>query len=255
MEQTALITGASIGIGLELSKLLAADGYRLALVSRDEPKLNAAAKMLREIGSPDVRVLANDLSHPGASDRIFAESGDVDILINNAGFGVHGLLAQTDAQKHLDLLQVNITALTHLTRLFLPGMITRGRGRIMNLASVAAFAAGPLMSTYYASKAYVVSFSLAVSEECRGTGVTVTAVCPGATRTEFFTRAGIADSGLNAQMMSAETVARIGYRAMLRGRPLVVTGWANKLLVESLRLAPRTFVARVAGKRNKLREA
>jgi short-subunit dehydrogenase len=254
--QTALVTGASVGIGQELARLLAADGHALVLVARDAERLNRLADELRKSGSPHVRVLPTDLSKPDACPRLAEsltrEKIDIDILINNAGFGVHGPFARVDLQKQLDLLQVNITALTHLTGLLLPGMIQRRRGRVMNVASVAAFVPGPYLATYFASKAYVVSFSLALSYECRGTGVTVTAVCPGPTQTEFFTRAGISSAALTSgHMMSAESVARIGYKAMLKGKPLNVTGWTNKLLAQSTRLAPRMLAARAVGGRQR----
>jgi uncharacterized protein len=263
--QTALVTGASVGIGLELSRLLARDGHKIVLVSRDEAKLKAVAGELQSLGSPQTWVIARDLSKPTACQEIAGELSaqkiPVDILINNAGFGVQGYFWEADLQRQLDLLQVNITALTHLTHVLLPGMIERGaatRGgppqRIMNLASVAGFLPGPLMACYYASKAYVVSFSLALSEECRGKGVTVTAVCPGATRTEFQIRAKIADSELfSGRLMSGQAVAQIAYRAMLRGKPLVVTGGLNTIAAQMLRFVPRMLAARVAGSRNRLR--
>jgi short-subunit dehydrogenase len=253
MAQTALITGASVGIGLELSRLIAADGLNLVLVSRDQPRLEQVAVELRKIGAPDVRVISLDLSKPNAAEKLAGL--EIDILINNAGFGVHGRVADADLQKQLDLIQVNIAALAHLTRLFLPGMISRGRGRIMNVASVAAFLPGPFMAAYYASKAFVLSYSLAVSEECRGTGVTCTAVCPGPTATEFFNRAGINDAPLmSGQMMTAKSVAEIGYKAMNRGKPLVVTGMINKFLAQATRLAPRGLAAKVAANRNRGRK-
>jgi short-subunit dehydrogenase len=248
--QTALITGASVGIGLELARLLAAGGHNLVLVSRDEPKLQKIAVELRATGAPEVRAIPADLSKPGAAEQLAGL--EIDILINNAGFGVHGRVCDADLQKQLDLIQVNVAALTHLTGLFLPGMIQRRRGKIMNVASVAAFVPGPFMAAYYASKAFVLSFSLALSEECRGSGVTVTAVCPGPTQTEFFSRAGINDAPLmRGQMMSAKDVSLIGYRAMQRGKPLVVTGLMNKFLAQSTRLAPRMLAAKVAGNRNR----
>jgi hypothetical protein len=250
--QTALVTGASVGIGLELARLLAADGRRIVLVSRDEAKLNAAAVELSALGAAETCVIAADLSRPESCEKI-AAGLEIDILINNAGFGVHGEFAKSDLQRQLDLIQVNITALTHLTHLLLPGMIARGRGRVMNIASVAGFVPGPLLATYYASKAYVVSFSLALAEECRNTGVTVTAVCPGPTKTEFFARAGMGKARLagGSTMMTAAAVAKIGYRDMLKGKPLSVTGWGNKLLVAATRVLPRMLVARVAGERNR----
>lgn len=255
--QTALVTGASVGIGLELAKLLAADRYKLVLVARDAARLATVAGELRQLGAPAVQVTAKDLSKPQACEQIAGELAaggiDVDILINNAGFGVQGQFWKADLQKQRDLLQVNITALTHLTHLLLPGMIARRRGKVMNVASVAGFVPGPFMACYFASKAYVLSFSLALSEETRDTGVTVTAVCPGATKTEFFVRAGIDDSRMAGGGMTAQAVARIGYQGMLRGKPLVVTGLANKLTAQATRLVPKMLLARIAGGRNKRR--
>jgi len=258
MAQTALITGASVGIGLELARLMAKDGYRLVLVARDEKRLNEVAVELRKLGAEEVRLLPADLAQASSCERIFRELGDarieIDVLINNAGFGVQGEFAVADMQRQLDLLQVNITSLVHLTRLLLPGMLERGRGKVMNVASIAGFVPGPLMSCYFASKAFVVSFSLALSEECRGRGVGVTCVCPGPTRTEFFTRAGFDDSGLaSSAMMTALSVAQIGYRAMLRGKALSVTGFGNQLVVQATRLAPRSWMARAVAKRNRMR--
>lgn len=254
-----------MGIGLELARLLARDGYKLVLVSRDEAKLQSVAAELKSLGCPQAWVIAKDLAKPASclelAEELSAQKVSVDVLVNNAGFGVQGNFWQADMQRQLDLLQVNITALTHLTRLLLPGMIERGAKlnggapqRIMNVASVAGFLPGPLMACYYASKAYVLSFSLALSEECRGRGVTVTAVCPGATRTEFQIRAQIADSKLfSGHLMSGEAVAQIGYKAMLRGKPLVVTGGVNKVAAQLLRFVPRTLAARAAAGRNRLR--
>jgi short-subunit dehydrogenase len=260
ISQTALITGASVGIGRELCKLLAADGHRLILVSRDVAKLNDVAAECKQGGAADAIVIPADLSKGdscgGIGDELAKQEIDVDILINNAGFGVHGEFWAEPIQQQLDLIQVNITSLTHLTGLLLPGMIQRKRGKIMNVASVAAFVPGPLMATYFASKAFVLSFSLALSNECHGKGVSVTAVCPGATATEFFQRAKIGIAPLaTGPMMSAEAVARIGYRAMLRGKPLVVTGLGNKIVAQATRLAPKMLLAKAAGSRNRRREA
>jgi len=256
--QTALITGASVGIGRELCKLLAGDGHRLILVARDVARLNEVAAECKQRGAADAIVLPADLSQSGSCksivDQLSKEKIDVDILINNAGFGVHGKFWTSDLQQHLNLLQVNITSLTELTGLLLPGMIRRKQGKIMNVASVAGFVPGPLMSTYFASKAYVNSFSLALSDECRGTGVTVTAVCPGATATEFFQRAKIGNAALaTGSMMSAEGVARIGYHGMLRGKPLVVTGLSNKIAAAATRLVPLKLLTRIVGSRNRSR--
>ena len=256
--QTVLLTGASVGIGYELGKLFAADGYNLVLVARNAGKLEAVAGDLRTRGANQVHVSPADLSDPSAVDRLVADlavrNQTIDVLVNNAGFGANGHLWEIDEKQLADMLQVNVVALTRLTRLLLPGMVARGRGRVMNLASTAAFQPGPLMAVYYASKAYVLSFSMALSDECRGTGVTVTAVCPGPTETEFHKRAGIADTPLfRANTMSAGAVAKAGYRALMRSKPVVVTGLKNKLLSEATRLVPRMLTARIAGKLNRSR--
>jgi uncharacterized protein len=258
LAETALVTGASVGIGLELAKLLAADGHNLVLVSRDLQKLNSVACELRKGGAGEVRVIARDLAEPEScgqiADELAAQNVAVDILINNAGFGVHGLFWEADLKRQLDMVQVNVTALTHLTRLFLPGMIQRRRGKVMNVSSMAAFVPGPFMAGYYASKAYVMSLSVALSDECRGRGVSVTAVCPGPTRTEFHTRAQITDTKLfRGQLMSAQRVAEIGYRGMLRGKPLVITGRMNSFLAQMTRLIPRSFAANMTSRHNRLR--
>src|SRR5581483_11195724 len=189
--KTALVTGASSGIGMEFARLLARDGYHVFLVARSEEPLKV---MAREIGS--ATVLVADLASPDAPRHVFDSAGPVDILINNAGFGLSGAFAETDLGRELEMIQVNIAALTALTKLFLKPMIERRSGRIVNVASTAAFQPGPLMAVYYATKAYVLSFSEAVADELRGSGVTVTALCPGPTATGFAERAGMTRSRL-----------------------------------------------------------
>ncbi len=176
----ALVTGASSGIGLELARLLAADGYALTLVARRGSTLELIAA---ELG--DAQVVAADLGVPGAVEQVVAAAPAVDVLVNNAGVGDFGPFAATDPNKTATMLQLNIAALTELTRAYLPGMLERGHGQVLNVASTAAFQPGPLMAVYYATKAYVLSFSEAVAEEVRGSGVTVTALCPGPTESGF----------------------------------------------------------------------
>ncbi len=249
----ALITGASSGIGLELAKLFAIDGYDLFLVARRKDTLENVADQLQRGQGIAATAMPIDLAEPEAPDRIFkalqSESVALDVLVNNAGFGTYGLFSEHDVTRELELLQVNIVALTHLTRLFLPGMIQRKSGRIMNLASTASFQPGPLMATYCASKAYVLSFSEALANEVKGTGVTVTALCPGATKTEFQAAAKMEGSRLVRNgMMDAKTVAEIGYHAMLKGKPIVVTGVGNIVLSELHRFFPRNLITNVARK-------
>src|SRR5881398_2071290 len=210
--KTALITGASGGIGYELAKLFARDKYNLILVSRSKQKLQQRAEELRKLGSPFVTVHWFDLAELDAPDKLFqrTERGNiqVDILVNNAGYGVRGAFAKTNLDDKLEMMQLNMVALTHLTKLYLPQMISRGQGRIMQVASTAAFQPGPFMAVYYATKAYVLSFSEALYEELRGTGVTVTALCPGATATGFFDRADMTSTKLfKSGAMDSKTVA------------------------------------------------
>jgi uncharacterized protein len=246
---TALITGASSGIGLELASIAAADRHDLVLVARQRERLDSVGRGLAEEYGVRVSVLSKDLTNPSAPaelGRELAERGIApDVLVNNAGIGVYGFFAETPLERELETLQVNIVALTHLTKLFLPGMLQRHRGRILNVASTAAFQPGPIMAVYYASKAYVLSFSEALSSECAGTGVTVTALCPGPTRTEFESRAG-SPPGIavrkKAFLMSASEVARDGWSGMKAGKRLVIPGFANRLLVQVERVTPRRLV-------------
>ncbi|MDP9175765.1 MAG: SDR family oxidoreductase [Planctomycetota bacterium] len=254
--KTALITGASVGIGRDLAGLFAMDGHGLILTARNEKQLNElAAKIRAEHGTP-VDIIPKDLAEPGAPQQIFDQIVSrgiaVDFLVNNAGFGAHGPFAESDISEQLAMLQVNIVALTHLTRLFLPEMLARKRGRVLNVASTAAFVPGPYMAGYYASKAFVLSFSEAVDAELAGTGVTITALCPGPTATEFHKRAGIANSKLfKGKTMSSIEVAEIGYRAMLAGKRTVVAGLRNKILTTSTRFVPRKAVTAITRNLNK----
>lgn len=250
-KNTALITGASSGIGHELAKLFALDRFDLVLVARDAPRLEKIADALRRIYLVGVTVISKDLSQPTAAEEIYREvqrkGVEVDILVNNAGFNVYGPFWETDAQKELQMIQVHIATLTHLTKLFLPGMIQRHFGKILNVGSTASFTPGPLDAVYCASKAYVLSFSDAIAEELRGTGVTVTTLCPGPTKTEFAERAHMTDAKVfQGELSSAAEVAKAGYRALMRGRTSVVVGTGNKLLTFSVRLTPRDLVARIA---------
>lgn len=248
--RTALVTGASGGIGYELVKLFAAEGYNLVLVARSEQKLLDLAADLTQTYGVGATVLAKDLSDPAAPDEIFArlqaESVAVDVLVNNAGFGVHGSFAETDRTVESNMVQVNVVALTQLCKLFLPGMIERGFGRILNVGSTGSFAPAPLMAVYAASKAYVLYFSEGIAEELKGTGVSVTALCPGVTRTGFQERADVADIRLvGGRSMSAKQVAKIGYTALMRGKPVVVSGWWNWLMAVSVRFVPRSLTRRM----------
>jgi uncharacterized protein len=250
VSKTALITGASGGIGYELALLFARDGYDCILIARSQDKLrDLAARLEREHGVKTM-VIAKDLSKASAVDEIYEEITAaglaVDVLVNNAGFPVFGLFVETDLQTELEMLQINVMALTALTKLLLKGMVERRAGRILNLASTAAFLPGPLMAVYYASKAYVLSFSQALSNELRGTGVTVTALSPGPTRTGFQKRGAMEDSRLvQGNIADAASVALAGYRGMMSGKTIVIPGFSNKLIPWVVRLSPRGVVTRV----------
>lgn len=247
----AVVTGASSGIGLELARLLAADGADVVLVARGADRLDKLAQELQDVHDVEAVPVALDLTEPGAPEDLMEEvewhGRHVETLINNAGFGTFGPFVDTPVEETLDLLRLNIGALTHLTALCLRGMVERGRGRILNVASTAAFQPGPLMATYYASKAYVLHFSEALDEELSETPVTVTTLCPGPTRTGFQESADMEQSGLvrRRKLMTAEEVAAAGYRAMLRGKRLEIPGIGNKLLAWSIRFSPRWLVPKV----------
>ena len=248
--ETALITGASSGFGYEFAKLFAGDGYNLVLVARSEDKLTELARDVEARYGVSAHVLPRDLSQPNAPDEIYDElqrqSVNVDVLVNNAGFGTRGPFAQLDLAAELQEVQVNIASLTHLTRLFLPDMVSRKRGKILNVASMAAFVPGPFMAVYYASKAYILSFSEALSSELAGTGVTVTALCPGPVRTGFQARAEMQHARLvRGNLMTAERVARLGYDGLMKGKRVVVPGFQNRVTTIALPFIPRQLLLRI----------
>ena len=247
---TALVTGASGGIGADLARLFAEDGHDLVLVARSRDKLARISEELSGKHSISARVIVRDLARPESPQEIYDElqSADVqiDALINNAGFGSYGLFAETDLRRELELLQVNVVALTHLTKLFLPAMLARKRGYVMNVASTASFQPGPLMAVYYASKAYVLNFSEALSNETAGTNVFVSALCPGPTDTNFVAAAGMERSKLfDRALMDSRTVAEIGYRGLLAGRRVVIPGLKNALMARTVGFFPRGLVMNV----------
>jgi uncharacterized protein len=248
--ETALITGASSGIGLDLAQLMAPD-FDLIITARNQAGLEKIAQELESAHGNHVHVVPADLTLPEAPQQIFAEIErrglPVDILINNAGFGSYGAFAESNPQTSLDMVEVNIAALTSLTRLALPGMIQRKRGRIMNVASTAGFQPGPLMAVYYATKAYVIMFSEAIANELKGSGVTVTCFCPGATATNFAERAKMEESRLfKLGAMKSKDVARAGYKGMMAGKGLVIPGVINKTLAMSVRFSPRKLVTAIS---------
>jgi short-subunit dehydrogenase len=247
----ALVTGASSGIGAELARLAAADGYHPVLVARNKPALTALASQLSRAYAVDAAVFPADLSDSQAPRAIFEKFPSMDILINNAGFGLRGPYSETDWQAEARMIQVNVTALAHLTKLYLPGMLERRSGRILNVGSTAGFVPGPLMAVYYATKAFVFSFSEAIANEAQGTGVTVTLLCPGPTLTNFHETAGIGNTNLfRGPSMSAAEVAREGYQAMMAGKPEIIAGSRNRWMIWSTRFAPRAMLARITRRLN-----
>jgi short-subunit dehydrogenase len=256
MNKTALVTGASAGLGTELAWLLAADGHDLVLVARRRDKLDALATEIKTKHPVAVHVIAEDLGKPGAAGRIagaLAERGlAVEVLVNNAGFGGTGAFADRELARDIEMIQVNIVALVELTHLLLPAMIARKSGRVLNIGSTAGFVPGAFMAVYYASKAFVNSFTEALSVELAGTGVTATVSCPGATATEFAQVAGNDKTPLfKSRVMGAREVAEDAYHAMMRGEALRVAGFMNKVRIASLRMAPRGMMRSVAAGMNK----
>jgi uncharacterized protein len=248
---TALITGASSGIGAELAKLCAAGGYDVVLVARQRAALEQLALTLASAHGIIARALVADLAEPDAARTVFESAGSVDILINNAGFGLRGAYSETDWEPEARMIQVNMVALAQLTKLYLPGMIARRSGRILNVASTAAFVPGPFMAMYYSSKAFVFSFSLAIANELQGTGVSLTVLCPGVTRTNFFETAGTANTNvLKGPVMSAADVAREGYDAMMAGKPEIIAGSRNRWMIWGTRFAPRRMLSSIARRLN-----
>lgn len=257
MGNTALITGASKGIGRELARVCAAAGHDLVLVARSEDALQALADELTAAHDISARVESCDLLDPETPSALFSrledEGIDVDILINNAGFGDTGRFDTLRRSRQLGQIDLNVRALTELTHLFLPGMVARRHGRILNIASTAGFQPGPYMAVYYATKAYVISFTEAIHEELKGTGVTATAHCPGATESEFSTVSGNDKTLLFQQgsVAKAEEVAAHAYAAMTRGQPVAVHGAVNWIGAFGVRFTPRWLVRQLASRINR----
>ena len=244
--ETALITGASSGIGEELARLFAQDRSNLVLVARNREKLDLLAGELRAEHGIQVEVLAEDLAEGATPQAIFdklaAKGIAVDVLVNNAGFGARGSINDLPLQKQMDMLQVNVTSLTHLTRLFLPDMVQRNHGGILNVGSTAGFQPGPYMAVYYATKAYVVSFTEALAEELAGTAIKVTCLAPGATATGFKAAANLENSLLfKLGAMDAKAVAALGYRGFRRGKVIVIPGLKNGSVPSPCDLCPAAW--------------
>jgi len=248
--QTALVTGASGGIGLELARRFAKDGYGLVLVARSGEALNSAAGILSRQFHVTVVPIACDLGRIGAGAALAKTLDErqipVDVLVNNAGYGAAAAFAGSDADDQLGMIDLNVRALVELTHLFWPRFLKNGRGGVLNVASTAAFQPGPLMAVYYASKAFVLSFSEALWEEARGTGVQVSCLCPGATESAFHGRAGTNKVRLfRTGLMSAQKVARLGYRAFQAGKRVQITGLRNTVMARSAAFTPRALILRI----------
>jgi len=251
MNRTALITGASGGIGLELTKIFAKEKYSLVLLARREEKLKEIAKELHEKYHINIFVLSKDLSDPNSPKEIKKELKEnniqIDILVNNAGFGNAGKFVKNDIEKELNMIQVNIASLTELTHLFLPEMIKNKYGKILNVASTAAFQPVPMLNAYSATKSYVLHFTEALGNELIGTGVTTTALCPGPTPTNFAIRSKLGEIGSD-KAPGAKEVAEAGYTALMKGKPVIVVGIKNKFMTFLTKITPRSLVVKITGK-------
>ncbi len=251
MARTALVTGASAGIGKSVAEQFAKDGINLIITSRSIDRLEAIAREWRERYEVLVTPIQSDLAQVGGAQKLFdALAGRnlrIDYLVNNAGVGVFGLFRESRLDEIASMLRLNMIALTVLTKLFLEQIID-ARGKIMNVASMAGFVPGPYMANYFATKAYVLSFSQALGYELQGTGVTVTALCPGVTQTEFFDQASMHHSRMvNKRLPTADDVGIAGYRAMQRGRPVYIPGLLDRVTIQGLRFTPRWLVRMISG--------
>jgi short-subunit dehydrogenase len=251
---TALITGASNGIGLELAKIHASKGGNLVLVARNKSKLDELKKELENQYKVSVYIIGKDLSVFNSAQEVYDETNKqnikIDYLINNAGFGDYGMFLDLDWNKELQMINLNITTLTQFTKLYLQDMVKHRSGKIMNVASTAAFQPGPIMAVYFATKAYVLSFSEAVNNEVSDKGVTVTTLCPGATESGFQAVAAMEDSNLvkGRKLPTSKEVAEYGYAAMLKGKTVAIHGLMNLILANSVRFTPRSLVVKITRK-------
>ncbi|MFA8435018.1 MAG: SDR family NAD(P)-dependent oxidoreductase [Marinifilaceae bacterium] len=249
MKKFGLITGAASGIGYEIAKLLIQDSYHLVLIDKNATKLQEIQSDFKSQYKNEVQILEKDLSKTNVADEIYDELRqqqiELDLLVNNAGYGVFGMFSETDWKRERDMIQLHVITSTHLTKLFLPGMVRRGTGKILNVSSLAAFQPGPLMSIYYATKAYLLSFTEAIANEVKGTGVTITVLCPGITKTGFQKTVSEEEAQINWNLASAANVARYGYKAMLKGKIVAIPGFINYLLANAPRFFPRRIAANV----------
>ncbi|WP_331280795.1 SDR family NAD(P)-dependent oxidoreductase [Bacillus sp. UNC41MFS5] len=247
MKKTALITGATSGLGYEFVKLFANDGYNLVLVARNEKRLKEIQQSYTNI---EVTIIPKDLSVHGAAKEVFEEIEnrgiDIDVLVNNAGFGLMGKFDELDIQKQLNMIQLNVSALSELTYCCLQKMKQKNSGRILNVASTAAFQPGPLMAVYYATKAFVLSFSEALVEELSGSSITVTTLCPGATKTNFGSVASVEGTKMFSSAMASDIVAQSGYNALMNGKRVIITGGFNKAGAIGAKFMPRSIAAKIA---------
>jgi short-subunit dehydrogenase len=254
MKNTALITGASNGIGLELAKVHASKGGDLVLVARNKTKLDELKEELESQFKVSVYTIGKDLSANNSAQEVYDETTkqniQIDYLINNAGFGDFGMFAETEWNKELQMINLNITTLTQFTKLYLQDMVKRKSGKIMNVASTAAFQSGPTMAVYYATKAYVLSFSEAVDNEVSGKGVTVTTLCPGPTESGFQAAAAMEESNLvkGKKLPTAKEVAEYGYSSMMKGKTVAIHGMMNWIMANSVRFTPRALVVKLTRK-------
>jgi uncharacterized protein len=251
---TALITGASLGIGLEFAKTFATAKNNLVLVARSEDKLKVLSEELQKTFGINVRIIAADLSKMEEVQKVYdtckAENIAIDYLVNNAGIGVFDLFTDADWNKTEQMIDLNIKSLTKMCKLFIPDMVARKSGKILNVASTAAFQPGPTMAVYYASKSYVLLFSEAIYNELQGTGVSITCLCPGATQSSFFEAASMQESNLvkGKKLPTSKEVAEFGYKAMMKNKMTVIHGLMNAIMANSIRFTPRKLVLKIVRK-------
>lgn len=249
VKKTALVTGAASGLGLELSILLAKDSFDLILIDINQENLQQAKEQIKAENDIDIMLLVKDLSQSNIAEKIFQEINEtqIDVLINNAGFGLFGTFSDTNWERESQMLNLHIITTTHLTKLLLKGMVDRGSGRILNMSSLAAFQPGPLMALYYASKAYILSFSEAIANELKGTGVTVTVLCPGQTNTSFqsVVSNSSSENKIGFNIACPKSVALYGYKAMMKGKTVAIPGRLNKFLSTIHRFVTRGMATKI----------
>lgn len=252
MSKTALVTGAASGLGFELSLMLAKDNYSLILIDIDASNLEAAKLKILKVNAIDITLIVKNLSEPSIAATIFEDikQRPIDVLVNNAGFGLFGKFTDTEWERELDMLQLHVITSTHLTKLVLTGMLERDSGKILNVSSLAGFQPGPLMSIYYASKAYMLSFSQAISNELKGTGVTATVLCPGPTKTSFqeVVTGEASSNKIKFNMACPKEVASYAYKAMNKGKTVAVPGFFNKFLSGLPRILSRNGATAIVRK-------